>query len=101
MDQKLRCANVPVIFETTKLTDAFGPLLWESQFFVKEIQLTDRIDRYTVAVKVAICIRHFTSKVMVLRVCCFQGEVVPLAVVLVEGKGILFTGKPDKGQNKG
>ena len=58
-------------------------------FFVKEIQLTDRIDRYTVAVKVAICIRHFTSKVMVLRVCCFQGEVVPLAVVLVEGKGIL------------
>jgi len=90
VDRKWRCANVPVIFETTKLTDAFGPLLWESQFFiVKEIQLTGRIDRYAVAVKVAICIRHFIQKVMVLRVCCFQGEVVPLAIVLAEAKGIL------------
>ena len=44
VDQKLRCANVPVIFETTKLTDAFGPLLWESQFFC-ERDPTNRQDR--------------------------------------------------------
>ena len=71
----MRCANVPVIFETTKLTDAFGPLLWESQFFVKEIQLTDRIDRYTVAVKVAISMT--TVKVTSPELSCLHVNMVP------------------------
>ena len=40
----MRHANVPVVFEATKITDTFGPLLWGRLFFCQR-DPTNRQDR--------------------------------------------------------